>query len=68
MVENTVRVTSPSRSNPRRVSDSMRCEKPTTPCRNSLNRHGPSRSSITISTLDLSPMRFSIALIPDQSP
>jgi NAD(P)H-dependent FMN reductase len=50
VVGNTVRVTSPSRSNPRSVKVSIRCEIPPTIRLISLKRFGPSPSRTTIVT------------------
>ena len=66
-VANTVRVTSPSRSRPRRVRVSMRCDIPPTRRFISLKRFGPSPSSMTISTLHLSPTLASTPLTARQS-
>src|SRR5665213_2553937 len=57
MVGNTIRVTRPSRSRPLKVRVSMRWEIPPTMRLISLNRLGPPPSSMTISTLHLSPTR-----------
>jgi len=62
MVGNTVRVTSPSRSNAHNVSVSMRCEMLAIDRRSSLKRVGPSPSMTTTSTLHLSPTRSSTSL------
>src|SRR5260370_15052109 len=55
MVGKTVRVTRPSRSRPRSVSVSIRCEMPPTMRLISLKRRGPSPSSMMTNTLHLSP-------------
>ena len=55
----TVRRTRPSRSKPRSVVVSIRCEIPSTLRRSSLNRWGPAPSSAMTPTLHLSPTRFS---------
>src|ERR1051326_8158557 len=67
MVGNTVRVTRPSRSRPRRVSVSMRCEMPPIERLSSLKRFGPSPSRVTTSTDHLSPTRPSTSLMARQS-
>src|SRR5882724_6685335 len=67
MVGNTVRVTRPSRSSPRNVSVSIRCEMPPTIRFNSLKRRGPSPSSMITNTLHLSPTRARIDATPRQS-
>src|SRR5215467_136942 len=67
MVGNTVRVTSPSRSRPRRVKVSIRCEMLPSARRISLKRFGPSPSSPTTSTVHLSPTRANISLTALQS-
>src|SRR5579864_2601670 len=67
MVGNTVRVTSPSRSSPRKVSVSMRWEIPPMARRNSLKRNGPSPSRVTTSTDHLSPTRESTSPTARQS-
>jgi hypothetical protein len=53
----TVRLTKPSRSMLRRVSVSMRWEMVPAARLISLNRNGPSRNEMTMSTLHLSPTR-----------
>src|ERR1700681_2928418 len=58
----TLRVTRPSRSNPRSVSVNIRCDTPGTARRISENRREPSFKDITISTLHLSPTRPRISL------
>ena len=63
-----VRVTSPSRSSPRNVRVSMRCEMPPILRLSSLKRLGPSASIITISTVHLSPTRDKIELTTWHSP
>ena len=62
----TVRLTSPSRSRPRSVSVSMRCEMPSIRRCRSLNRMRPSPSSRTTSTAHLSPMRASTVVTKRQ--
>src|SRR5829696_5101749 len=59
MVGNTVRVTSPSRSSPRRVKVSIRCEMPPILRLSSLKRCGPAISIMITNTLHLSPTRAS---------
>src|SRR5260370_10421138 len=61
MVGNTVRVTRPSRSRPRSVSVSIRCEMLPSARRISLKRFGPSPRTPTTSTVHLSPTRASIS-------
>src|SRR5258707_5639913 len=67
MVGNTVRVTRPSRSSPRSVRVSIRCEMPPTMRLISLKRRGPLPSSMMTNTLHLSPTRASIDATPRQS-
>src|ERR1700756_5311673 len=67
MVGNTVRVTSPSRSSPRKVSVSIRCEKPLIIRFSSLKRFGPSLSFMMTNTLHLSPTIERIEATPRQS-
>src|ERR1700687_1614660 len=62
MVGVTLRVTRPSRSNPRSVSVNIRCDTPGTARRISENRREPSFSDMTTSTLHLSPIRPRISL------
>src|SRR5687767_118464 len=62
MVGCTVRVTSPSRSRPRSVSVSIRCEMLPRLRRISLNRLDPPPSSPTTNTVHLSPIRCSTSL------
>src|SRR5215203_5262997 len=57
MVGNTVRVTKPSRSSPRKVSVSIRCEMLPSARRISLKRFGPLPSSPTTRMVHLSPTR-----------
>src|SRR5579862_7091370 len=64
---NTVRVTRPSRSSPRSVRVSMRCEMPPIERRNSLKRSGPSPSRLTTRTDHLSPIRDRTSLMARQS-
>src|SRR5260370_23617841 len=59
MVGNTVRVSSPSRSRPRRVKVSIRCEMLPSARRSSLKRFGPSPSVLTTSPVPWSPPRAS---------
>src|SRR6476619_646681 len=59
----TVRLTSPSRSRLRKVSDSIRCDTLGISRRSSLNRFDPSPSVCTTSTVHLSPIRESNVLI-----
>src|SRR5712671_1367895 len=67
MVGNTVRVTSPSRSRPRKVSVSIRCEMLPRARRISLKRFGPLPSSPTTRIVHLSPTRDSTSLTARQS-
>src|ERR1700723_1461878 len=67
MVGKTVRVTKPSRSSPRNVSVSMRCEMPATMRLSSLKRLGPSNSIMMTKTLHLSPTRARTEATPRQS-
>src|SRR3977135_1311695 len=67
MVGNMVRVTRPSRSKPRNVKVSMRCEMLAMARRSSLKRLGPSPSMDTTSTLHLSPTRSRTSLTARQS-
>ena len=67
MVGNTVRVTSPSRSSPRRVKVSIRCEMPAIIRLISLKRRGPSPKSMITNTLHLSPTRARIDATARQS-
>src|SRR6202011_795040 len=67
MVGNTVRVTRPSRSSPRSVRVSIRCEMPPTMRLISLKRRGPLPSSMITNTLHLSPTRARIEATPRQS-
>ena len=62
IVGKIVRVSRPSRSSPRNVSVSIRCEIPPTMRFNSLKRFGPSPSSSMMSTFHLSPTRASTPL------
>src|ERR1700688_129786 len=65
IVGNIVRVTSPSRSSPRKVRVSIRCVIPPIRRLSSLNRRGSSPpNSTTISTLHLSPTRDKTGLTP----
>src|SRR5437763_14395042 len=66
-VVNTVRVRRPSRSRPRKVRVSIRCEMPPIERRNSLNRNGPPPSRVTTRTDHLSPTRASTSLTARQS-
>src|SRR6185312_7844205 len=66
-VGKTVRVTRPSRSSPRKVSVSMRCEIEPSARRNSLKRLGPAPSVETTSTVHLSPTRARTSLTARQS-
>src|SRR6266478_7148922 len=67
MVGNAVRVTRPSRSRPRSVKVSIRCEMLPSARRSSLNRFRPSPSTVTTSTVHLSPIRASTSLTARQS-
>src|SRR5260370_26551105 len=67
MVGNTVRVTRPSRSSPRSVRVSIRCEMPPIMRLSSLKRFGPSPSIMMTNTLHLSPTRASTEATPRQS-
>src|ERR1700733_7700401 len=67
MVGKIVRVTSPSRSRPRKVSVSIRCETPPIRRLISLKRFGPSNSTMMTKTLHLSPTRARIEATPRQS-
>src|SRR4051794_6259101 len=67
MVGNMVRVTSPSRSRPRKVSVSIRCEMLPSARRISLKRFGPLPSSLTTRMVHLSPTRDSTSLTARQS-
>src|SRR5215813_12012832 len=67
MVGKTVRVTRPSRSSARSVSVSMRCEMLPSARRISLKRFGPLPSSVTTSTVHLSPTRARTSLTARQS-
>src|ERR1700761_1325783 len=60
MVGKPVRVTRPSRSRPRKVSVSIRCEMPLIMRLISLKRFGPSNSIMMTKTLHLSPTRARI--------
>ena len=62
-----VRVMSPSRSRPRSVRVSIRCEMPPTMRLISLKRRGPPPSSMMTNTLHLSPTRARIEATPRQS-
>src|SRR6516225_8548259 len=66
-VGKTERVIKPSRSSPRSVSVSMRCEMPPIERRNSLKRKGPPPSRVTTRTDHLSPTRASTSLTARQS-
>src|SRR5882724_3530065 len=68
MVGNTVRVTSPSRSSPRSVKVSIRCEMPPILRFSSLKRCGPSISIMITNTLHLSPTRASTDATARQLP
>src|SRR6267142_2228586 len=68
MVGNTVRVTRPSRSSPRKVSVSIRCEMPPIIRFNSLKRCGPPISIMITNTLHLSPTRASTEATARQLP
>src|SRR3954466_4958135 len=68
MVGKIVRVTSPSRSSPRKVSVSIRCEIPPILRLSSLKRTGPSISIMMTSTLHLSPTRASTEATARQLP
>src|SRR6476646_11449547 len=68
MVGKIVRVTSPSRSNPRKVSVSIRCEMPPILRFSSLKRIGPSISIMITNTLHLSPTRASTEATARQLP
>src|SRR3954462_1724733 len=67
MVGKIVRFTRPSRSSPRNVSVSMRCEMAPIIRLSSLKRRGPSPSSKITSTLRLSPIRASTEATARQS-
>src|SRR6185436_5461517 len=67
MVGNTVRVTMPSRSRPRSVKVSMRCEMLPSALRISLKRRAPSPSSPTTRMVHLSPTRARTSLTARQS-
>ena len=67
MVGKIVRVTRPSRSNPRKVKVSIRCEMPPTARLISLKRLGPAPSITMMSTLHLSPTRAKQPLTARQS-
>src|SRR5580704_9014623 len=67
MVGKTVRVTSPSRSSPRSVNVSIRCEMLPSARRTSLKRFGPSPSTPTTKIVHLSPTRARISLTARQS-
>src|SRR3981081_2943340 len=67
MVGNTVRVTRPSRSSPRSVRASIRCEMQPPTRLISLKRRGPLPSSMMTNTLHLSPTRARIEATPRQS-
>src|SRR6266849_600599 len=67
MVGNTGRVTRPSRSRPRSVNVSIRCEMLPSARRISLKRFGPSPSTPTTNTVHLSPTRANISLTARQS-
>src|SRR6185436_1051607 len=58
----TVRLTSPSRSRPRSVSVSMRCDTAGMARRISEKRRAPSHRFITTRTVHLSPMRWRISV------
>src|SRR3954464_13053276 len=62
-----LRVTSPSRSSPRKVSVSIRCEMPPISRRSSLKRLVPVPSFVTTRTDHLSPTRDSTSLTARQS-
>ncbi len=64
---NTVRVSNPSRSNPREVNVSMRLEMLPRALCNTPNRFGPSPRVETTSTVHLSPTRDSISLMARHS-
>src|SRR5258708_5020660 len=66
MVGNTVRVPSPSRSRPRKVRVSIRCEMLPSARRISLKRRGPLPSSLTTRMVHLSPTRESTSLTARQ--
>src|SRR3569833_1748865 len=68
MVGKIVRVTSPSRSRPRKVSVSIRCEMKPILRFSSLKRIGPSISILMTSTLHLSPTRASTDATARQLP
>jgi len=67
-VPKIVRVIRPSRSNPRSVSVSMRCEMPPISRFNSLKRMGRAPKRLTMSTDHLSPIRARTPLMARQSP
>ena len=67
-VGKTLRVTSPSRSSPRSVKVSIRCEILPSERRNSLKRLGPFPSMMTTRTVHLSPTRDSTSLTAPGAP